>query len=355
MAAWSDPVNNKLYVFGGTGFTTTAGPGALNDFWVCDLTTQTWTLLGGTDTQDAASTASFPGARAGATAVNDGNGNLWLFGGLSKAGPLNDLWKYNITGNTWTLVKGTTAVKGLGVYGTKGTPATPNIPGARSGAAGWVDCTGKVYVFGGNSMGSTGTAIALMNDLWRYDPLTNNWTWLNGSNLAKQLGVYGTKGVAAAANTPGARTDASAWTGRDGSLWLFGGSNNNDLWKYDPSSNAWAWISGQQKAGFAGVYKVVGLPDAATEPASRGGARTWVDADGALVLFGGLGAGLRDDVWSYQPATGVWTWLKGSRTAAAKPLYGTLHVGAEPNTPGARQQSALGMDAEGNLWSFGGI
>jgi autotransporter-associated beta strand protein len=355
MASWSDEANNRLYVFGGTGFTTTAGPGQLNDFWVCNLSTQTWTLLGGTDTLAAANSASFPGGRAGATAINDGKGNLWLFGGLAKTGPHNDLWRYNIQANTWTLVKGTTGVKGLGVYGTRGTPATGNIPGARSSAAGWADADGNLYVFGGNSMGSSGTTIALMNDLWKYDPVSNNWTWVNGSNLAKQLSVYGTKGVATSTNTPGARMDSSAWTGRDGALWMFGGSNNNDLWRYDASANAWAWISGQQKAGFAGVYRTLGLPEAGVEPASRGGARTWIDADGALVLFGGLGAGLRDDVWSYQPSTGLWTWVKGSRAAAAKPIYGALHVGSEPNTPGARQQMAVAATANGDLWSFGGI
>ena len=31
------------------------------------------------------------------------------------------------------------------------------------------------------------------------------WTWMSGSNTTYQLGIYGTKGVAAAANIPGAR------------------------------------------------------------------------------------------------------------------------------------------------------
>ena len=38
-----------------------------------------------------------------------------------------------------------------------------------------------------------------------------------------QAGVYGTKGVPAAANVPGARDESISWTDSTGNLWLFGG------------------------------------------------------------------------------------------------------------------------------------
>jgi len=138
-------------------------------------------------------------------------------------------------------------------------------------------------------------------------------------------------------------------------FYLFGGSNNNDLWKYDPASNQWVWLSGQNKAAGKGVYAKLGVPDAASEPAARGGAASWVGEDGSLMFFGGIGAGVRDDVWSYSPLTGLWTWVKGSPLAGAKPLYGTLGVGAEPNTPGARQLGSVATDALGNAWHFAGV
>jgi hypothetical protein len=56
-------------------------------------------------------------------------------------------------------------------------------------------------------------------------------------------GVYGTQGVSAAANVPGARVLAVSWTDASGNLWLFGGDgygangtsgNLNDLWRYQP-------------------------------------------------------------------------------------------------------------------------
>ena len=62
-----------------------------------------------------------------------------------------------------------------------------------------------------------------MNDLWRYDPATNMWTWMSGSNTVNQAGVYGTKGVPDAANVPGARESSISWTDGSGNLWLFGG------------------------------------------------------------------------------------------------------------------------------------
>jgi len=368
MASWSDG-SSTMWVFGGTGFGATTGPGALNDLWSVNLATETWTHLKGSNaintpgiygTKGVSAPANTPGARAGATTWRDAQGNLWLFGGTGKdgatgTGVLNDLWKYDTGTGEWTWISGDSIVKVNGVYGTAGVPAAVNKPGARSGAVGWTDCEGRrLYLFGGNGVPETGTALGLLNDVWMFDTVTEQWTWLKGSKLIKALGAYGTKGIASSANTPGARLDATTWVGRDGMFWMFGGSNNNDLWKYDPSSNNWTWVSGATKAGSKGVYATRGIPDSVSEPASRGGAVGWVDEEGALVLFGGIGAGLRDDIWSYQPATGQWTWVKGSNLAGAKPFHGQQNIGAEPNTPGARQLAAVATDSNGEFWLFGG-
>jgi hypothetical protein len=359
MASWSDGAGS-LYIFGGTGFGSATGPGALNDFWRCDLTnpTPTWTWLGGSNTIDTAGTypgslggTGTPGARAGAAAWTDASGTLWMFGGVSKTGPLNDLWKYS--GGVWTWVKGSNTVKANGTYGTLGVTQPNNTPGARSGAATWVDSTGKLYLFGGNGLAKTGTAIGLLNDLWRFDPVSERWTWLGGSDAAKAPGVYGTKGIAAAANIPSARAAASATTGRDGMAYLFGGSNNNDLWRYDATTNTWVWLSGSNKTGAKGVYVTRSVPDSISEPAAREGAQAWAGPEGEIFIFGGTGH--RDDVWSYQPATRQWTWVKGSSATNAAPVYGALHIGDEPNTPGARQLTAIALDARGDVWSFGGL
>lgn len=71
----------------------------------------------------------------------------------------------------------------------------------------------------------------------------NCWTWMSGDSTANHTGIYGTKGVANAANMPGTRSAAASWIDSLGNLWLFGGQGRdsagmmgrlNDLWKYEP-------------------------------------------------------------------------------------------------------------------------
>src|SRR5690606_33511471 len=99
-----------------------------------------------------------------------------------------------------------------------------NTPGARYSSFNWTDQSGRFWLYGGvNYNGSTYTYYA---DLWMFNPATNMWTWMGGSNLSAQPTVYGTKGVAAAGNTPGSRFSAgqgSAWVDVLGKFWLYGG------------------------------------------------------------------------------------------------------------------------------------
>jgi hypothetical protein len=69
--------------------------------------------------------------------------------------------------NEWTWVGGPSTAGGLGVYGTQGTAAAANLPGARDAAMGWVDSAGNFWLFGGYGDDSAGTASQL-NDLWEY-------------------------------------------------------------------------------------------------------------------------------------------------------------------------------------------
>ncbi len=53
-----------------------------------------------------------------------------------------------------------------------------------------------IWVFGGAGYDSVGNGSTDLNDLWRFDPQTGQWTWMSGSNMAGAKGVYGTLGVA---------------------------------------------------------------------------------------------------------------------------------------------------------------
>lgn len=63
----------------------------------------------------------------------------------------------------------------------------------------------------------------------------NEWTWMGGSDLANQAGIYGTLGTPTSTNAPGARSNSAVWMDASGNFWLFSGldeSSNryNDLW-----------------------------------------------------------------------------------------------------------------------------
>jgi hypothetical protein len=126
------------------------------------------------------------------------------------------------------------------VYGTKGTASPSNFPGARSGAAKWIDASGHLWMFGGLGVDSTGN-LDVLSDLWKFDG--SRWTWVSGPNVANQAGVYGTKGTPSPSNVPGSRAGAVPWMDKNGNLWLFGGvrwdfppgtNEFNDLWRFAP-------------------------------------------------------------------------------------------------------------------------
>jgi len=62
-----------------------------------------------------------------------------------------------------------------------------------------------------------------VGDLWKYDPGTGLWTWMSGSSTINGIAVFGTQGVPASTNVPDARQLAVAWADQDDNLWLFGG------------------------------------------------------------------------------------------------------------------------------------
>jgi N-acetylneuraminic acid mutarotase len=231
-----------------------------------------------------------------------------MFGGdsLYWGGDSGDLWKYGAGEWTWMGADSVT-----GIYGSEGSAAAGNIPGARNSAASWTDAVGNFWMFGGFGFDSTGTSDDL-NDLWKYS--AGEWTWAGGSNVISAKGTYGTKGTAAADNIPGARADSVRWTDAAGNVWLFGGYGYdsagkddalNDLWKY--SAGKWTWMGGPNVSGREGTYGTRGTPAAGNIPGARWAAVGWVDAAGNMWLFGGFvqnAAGVREylnDLWKYEP------------------------------------------------------
>src|ERR1035437_1168577 len=264
----------------------------------------------------------------------------------------------------WTWMGGANVVNQPGTYGTQGTAASGNVPGARCFAVSWTDAAGNFWLFGGDGF-STGTSGAL-NDLWKYS--AGEWTWMGGSNVVNQPGTYGTQGTAAPGNIPGARGNAVSWTDAVGNFWLFGGDGFstgaggygylNDLWKY--SAGEWTWMGGSNVVNQPGTYGTQGTAAPGNIPGARGNAVSWTDAVGNFWLFGGNGsdsigaAGGLNDLWKYSANAGEWTWMGGSNVVNQPGTYGTQGTAAPGNIPGARGDAVSWTDAVGNFWLFGG-
>ena len=303
-----------------------------------------------------------PGARLNAVSWIDVSGYLCLFGGYGydstgTKGHLNDLWKFD--GSNWTWISGYNIASQYGNYGTKSIPAASNVPGAREFPVSWRDSSGNLWLFGGYGHASVGTNDYL-NDLWKFDG--TNWTWVSGSNTVDQTGNYGTKGVPAASNVPGARYGAVSWRDSSDNLWLFGGAGYdstgtfgdlNDLWKFDGTN--WTWVSGSNVVNQHGTYSTPG----SNVPGARDSAVSWIDSSGHLWLFGGYGldsvgtAGDLNDLWKFDGSN--WTWVSGSNIVNQSGIYGPIKgLPLASTVPGARWGAVSWIDISGRLWLFGG-
>jgi N-acetylneuraminic acid mutarotase len=258
-SSWTDSAGN-FWLFGGVGYDSTGGVGNLNDLWRYSPGSGQWTWISGGNAvnaagfygaQGTASASNVPGARYSASSWIDSSGNLWLFGGYGddltgNAGKLNDLWQYSPSSNQWTWVGGAGVANAAALYGTLGTAAASIGPGARQAASSWTDSSGNLWLFGGLGYDSTG-GVGNLNDLWRYTPSTNEWTWVSGGNVANASGVYGTQGTASVGDVLGGRDSINSWIDSSGNLWLFGGYGYdstgdlgylNDLWQFNPSTGS---------------------------------------------------------------------------------------------------------------------
>jgi N-acetylneuraminic acid mutarotase len=365
---WTD-ANGNLWLFGGMGCDSAGNAGLLNDEWMLNPdaansvtgTKGVWTWMSGDQTLPGktntghsgvyniigvANGYNIPGGRQQAVTWTDASGNLWLFGGrgydsAGVSGTLNDLWKFNpntansLTGinGVWTWMGGSATLPGsnlgtAGVYNTKGQATGSSYPGSRNGAVAWTGNDGNLWLFGGTGYDSK-NAYKDLNDLWKFNPTAENtttgvlgvWTWVSGSNTGSQDSInYGEsrQGIPNLYSVPASRTQAVGWKDADGNFWLFGGyfggvnqypvippGFKNDLWRYNPTTNQWAWMKGSFGVTAAGTYGTKGIPTAGNTPGSRVQASGWTDSEGNLWLFGGQDQGstqnVYNDLWQYHP------------------------------------------------------
>ena len=328
---WVDASGN-FWLFGGLGKDDNQNGGDWNDLWKYVPSSSQWTWVSGASTANqlpvygtkgTGSTGNIPGARDSSVTWIDTSGSLWLFGGIGFDGTgayqqINDLWKFNPSNSQWTWVSGASTVGQSGTYGTQGIGSTGNIPGGRQWASAWIDSSGYLWLYGGLGFDSQGNQ-GLLNDLWKFQPSTSQWTWVGGATTYGAAAVYGTLGVASGSNTPGARNNAVSWIDTSGNLWLMGGAMNwdytstggkawmNDVWKYTPSTSQWTWMAGSSLQYPSGVYNTLGAGALSGVPGGRDGEGFWHDKSGNVWLFGGFATdaygvtGVMNDFWKLSP------------------------------------------------------
>jgi PKD repeat protein len=185
------------------------------------------------------------------------------------------------------------------------------------------------------------------------------WTWMHGCNVTGCGPVWGTQGIPDPDNTPGGVYAPYFWIDQDGFLWTYGGIGTglyNAMWKFDPYNVEWTWMSGVNYAQSV-TAGPIGVFDESYTPGYRQfGSVCWTDNDGKFWLFGGdMSGGTGSDLWQYDPSINQWALMSGSTLGYVNPYHGQKGIPSANNTPGSRREgNATWVDAEGNLWMYGG-
>lgn len=288
------------------------------------------------------SPSPIPGGRYEAQyCYNKSNKALYVFGGTSVNGDESDLWVYK--NGYWEMIDHGGSVNQAPDY------TNPGLhPGSRSEGVMWMDSGDTLWLFGGYGKSTNGST-GLKNDLWYF--YGSEWHYYRGSTTIDAAGVYGTQGVAASSNTPGARRAMKVWVDANGDAYMFGGSANaannfsadnevfNDLWKFNGVD--WVWVGGSQTGGSAGTNGVQGVAAQGNVPSARHN-YALTGNDNGFYLFGGIsvksGGGLTgaNDLWYYNFAADQWAWLDGGDNSANYPSvqYGPATDNSNTYRPG---------------------
>ncbi|MBS1151954.1 MAG: Peptidase, (Fungalysin) family, partial [Myxococcaceae bacterium] len=250
---------------------------------------------------------------SGSAVKSDGGSDaLFVFGGFNGGTTLADLPRYSAGTNGWSTpvlapaipgrerhslaydpvhdllvivggVNGVTIFDTVFVIGPTFNVSTPALPATRpsarmDAALHWAPSLGKFVYFGGNGsiFGNNH-----FNDLWTLEVADGGVTW---------------QAIVPTGTGPSARgAVCSAWNPTDNTLLMFGGETNGpnsaEVWKFNFGANAW------------------------TSPATTGtgpSARSFCSGDwepnvNQLVVYGGQTTAPTGGLFSFDPATNVWT------------------------------------------------
>jgi hypothetical protein len=239
-----DSTSRKVILFGG------GESSSFNDTWTYDYSTNTWTDQ---------SPSNFPdGRQSHSMAYDTGLGATLLYGGNLCSGlTQKELWAYNISRNTWTMIQ---------------SPASP--PGMYDHVMAY-DTRNKVTVLlgGMNETGSGGMGT------WLYDSAQDRWTNLTSPGRIQDQAMY----------YDPVKQRTMLFGGNHYATTMYG---NPDLCSYDLLDNRWS------------LERTAPAPLARTGPSMA-----YDEKNGVAVLFGGGDDNERmsNETWTYNSTTARWT------------------------------------------------
>jgi len=323
--------NDSVLLFAGSGDVDSAEPlgGNSNGLWRFDPQANQWYFLSGNKTLNSpglytSSGNGYPSARGLPAAALLSNLSLIYFSGLQNTSMyFNDLWRYDTQTNKWYFMNGNSVINSLGSYTTLATPS------ARYDVSFAVLLNESLIAFGGIGFNASNVT-GYLNDLWRYEPLSNQWFFINGNKTLNVLSSYSETLM------PGGRGGYSMVTLANNTVLLFGGVGTfiatngytNEMWLYDPSLNIYYFVNGITTPNFLGNNSTVGLGF----PGSRTTSFTPF-LNGSIFLFGGYGfdtsnyyTDYLNDAWRYDPNTNLWYFLVGNESINTLPNFDGYNV-----------------------------
>jgi gliding motility-associated-like protein len=156
------------------------------------------------------------------------------------------------------------------------------------------------------------------NDVWRYRPSTNNWTWVSGSDTALPIGINNGYCKQDKNIEPQDRFENLTVTASDcnRTSWLFGGYSQlyalNDLWSFNTENYEWTLVKGNpDSTDYNQNFGIQGIESISNEISARGGSAIWSDREHNIWIFGGVAyfkdslqnilPQERNDLWRFKP------------------------------------------------------
>lgn len=276
------------------------------------------------------------------------NNEIYVYGGASLEYEYSsDYWVYDISQQKWAFISD------LGwqiIGGPIGQESPTAHPGGRNRMASAVDNNGNIWFFGGLYKDKNNGETYTRSDLWRYNTQTKKFTFFDE--------------YAGSQSKPSERYRARAWFDIDNNMWMYGGAvdtqsgslSYNDLWKFNTTTKAWTFISGNKNQPFCkdctnGVYPATaGMSGTQYYPRARSDYGYWKDNSGNIWIYGGYaeshGSDEYGDLWKFNATTNEWTLISGS-SILNPPMTAT--------NPGSRNAPYCWVGNDNKLYMSGGL